>query len=91
MCRPPARGRFRRRSTPRHHSDKFHAIAVLQGARGPLIAEEGFVIEFDEEAARIETATGGEFAERGGGADLAGLAIDENAESLLDRFRHETN
>ncbi len=77
-----------RRSSPRDHPDKLDPVAVLERARGPLIPRQSLEIELNEQEAGIEAAVAGEFSQRRGRADLPGVAIDENAQASLHRFRH---
>ena len=78
-------------STPRHDPDKLDPVAVLKRTPGPFVAEQCLVVELDQNAPRIEPATGGEFAQGRRRADLPRAAVDENAEALLDGFRHKLN
>jgi len=45
-------------------------------------------VEFDQQPAHIQTATRRELPQRHRGADLPRVAVDEDAQALLDRFRH---
>ena len=77
--------------SPRNHPDKLDAIAVLERARGPFLARQGFMVELDEQAARVEAAALRELTEGRCGADLPRVTVDKNAQASLDRFRHTLN
>jgi len=48
-------------------------------------------VDLDQESARVQAATRREFPQRHRGAHLPRVAVDENAQALLDRFRHKFN
>jgi hypothetical protein len=52
---------------------------MLERTSGPFFPQKGLVIEFDQQPARIQAATRGEFSQRRRAADLPSVAVDENA------------
>jgi hypothetical protein len=46
-------------------------------------------VEFHQKSARIQTATRREFSQRHCGAHLPRVAVNENAQASMDRFRHD--
>jgi len=68
-----------RRSAPRHNPDKFDAISVLEYSCGPFSPGQGLTVQFDQQAARIETATRRKFTKGRGRAYLLRVAVDKNA------------
>ena len=61
---------------------------MLERPTGPLIPQQRLLIELHQHAPGIEPATGREFPQRHRRPDLPGVAVDENAEALLERFGH---
>ena len=79
-----------RRSPPRHDPDKLDPVPVLECAPGPFLAGQSFEVKLNQKLARIEPATCRELAQRRRGAYLPCVAVDENAQALLDRFGHKS-